>query len=50
MRIAILIGESSMDSGGSHSYAKLLLDGLLAQDSLENELIYFVCYGGVDAI
>jgi glycosyltransferase involved in cell wall biosynthesis len=42
MRIAILIGESSIDSGGSHSYAKLLLDGLLAQDSLENELIYFV--------
>jgi glycosyltransferase involved in cell wall biosynthesis len=42
MRIAILIGESSLDSGGSHSYAKLLLDGLMTQDSLENELVYFV--------
>ena len=42
MRIAILIGGSSLDSGGSHSYAKLLLDGLMRQDSFENELIYFV--------
>jgi glycosyltransferase involved in cell wall biosynthesis len=42
MRIAVLVGTSSKLSGGSHSYSKLLVEGILSSDLKEKAEIIFL--------
>lgn len=50
MRIAVLIGTSSKQAGGSHTYSSLLLEGILASDLLrESELVFISGYKVVDS-
>lgn len=37
MRIAVLIGTSSKQAGGSHTYSSLLLEGIASSETLRGE-------------
>jgi glycosyltransferase involved in cell wall biosynthesis len=49
MRIAVLIGTSSKQAGGSHSYSSLLLEGILESNLFrESELVFIAGHKVVD--